>query len=122
ANRSGRLLVIKPMAIWGSEFPNFNSPNRKLPVLFEMKSTQSDVVRIKIPPRCKVDEPFRDADFTTAFGTFAQTYERNDHQVTIRRRLVLTARLIPADQYKDLKAFFDLAKSESEVGIVFVSE
>jgi transglutaminase-like putative cysteine protease len=123
ANRTGKLLVIKPMAILGSQFPNFSSPERHQPVIFEMKSTQSDVVRIRIPAGCTVDEaPHHDIDRTTSFGTFLQTCLETEDQVTMRRRIVLSSRLVPAAQYHDLKDFFDLAKSESEASIVLVNK
>jgi hypothetical protein len=122
ANRSGKLLVIKPMAIWGSQFPSFSSPERRQPVIFEMKSTESDVVRIKIPADCTVDEAPQDKDRTTSFGTFLQTCLKTDDQITVRRRIVLSSRLVPAAEYRDLKDFFDLAKSESEASIVLVKK
>jgi len=122
ANRSGKLLVIKPMAIWGSQFPSFNSPKRRQPIVFDMKSSQVDVVRIRVPAGCRVDEYPHNRDLTTSFGTFMQTCQVSEGQVTIQRRLILTSRLVPADQYQDLKNFFDLAKSESEASIVLVNE
>jgi transglutaminase-like putative cysteine protease len=122
ANRSGNLLVIKPLAIWGSQFPSFSSTERRQPVIFEMKSTQNDVVRIKIPAGCYVDEPPQDIRLTTSFGTFVQTCLSSEDHVTIQRQLVLSSRLVPAAEYRDLKKFFDLAKSESVVSIVLVNK
>jgi hypothetical protein len=123
ASRSGKLLVIKPMAIWGNQLPVFNSLERRRPVLFEMKSTQNDMVRIRIPAGCKLDEyPSRHTDLTTTFGTFVQTCDVSEGQITIRRLLVLTTRLVPATDYRDLKNFFDLARSEAEASIVLVND
>ena len=123
ANRSGKLLVIKPMAIWGSQFPSFSSPERHQPVVFDMKSSQNDIVRIRIPSGCSVDEyPRSGPGRSTGFGSFVQTCLIGEGQITIRRRLVLSARTVPAAQYRELKDFFDLAKSESEASIVFINQ
>ncbi|HEY6333515.1 MAG TPA: DUF3857 domain-containing protein [Blastocatellia bacterium] len=120
ANVSGKLVVLPPVLFWSGPVPDFPSRARQLPVVFDMRWAEEEIVNITVPDGERVDDVPSNTQVNAKFGQFSQTYKVEGSRIRVERRMVVSQRVIESSNYGELKRFFDAAHSASEASLVLV--
>lgn len=117
----GRLLVFKPAIVSRSEFLDFTGGARKHPVVLESHAF-NETVSVKLPAGFDVDELPDAVKLDAPFGTYSASYEVKDGQLRFARRFVQRAATIPADQYAQVRGFFERIRAAEQSPVVLAKK
>ena len=101
----GKLLVFKPAIVSRRSKYYLAAEKRKYPVVLESEA-YNETVKIKLPAGFNVDEMPDAAELDQPFGNYSAAFEVKDGILIFKRRLVLKAGTIPAEQYAAVRSFF----------------
>lgn len=117
----GRLLVFKPAIVSRREFLDFTGGKREHPVVLESHAF-NEIVRVKLPAGFDVDELPDAVNLDAPFGTYSASYEVKDGQLRFARRFVQRASTIPADQYAQVRGFFERIRAAEQSPVVLAKK
>ncbi|MDT7604661.1 MAG: hypothetical protein QOF61_2658 [Acidobacteriota bacterium] len=117
----GRLLVFKPAIVSRREFLNFTGGARKHPVVFEPHAF-SESVKVNLPAGFDVDELPDPVKLDAPFGTYSASYEVKDGQLRFTRSFVQRAATIPAEQYAQVRGFFERIRAAEQSPVVLAKK
>lgn len=112
-----RLLVFKPAMVSRREALSLTSAKRQHPVVLT-SNAYSETVRVKLPVGFDVDEMPDAVKLSTAFGSYATTYEVKDGHLVFTRKLVQSAATIPVEQYASVRSFFERIRAAEQSPVV----
>jgi hypothetical protein len=117
----GRLLVFKPAIVSRSEFLNFTGGKREHPVVLSSHAF-SESVKVNLPAGFDVDELPDPVKLDAPFGTYSASYEVKDGQLRFTRSFVQRATTIPADQYAQVRGFFERIRAAEQSPVVLAKK
>jgi hypothetical protein len=113
----GRLLVFKPAIVSRREFLDFTGGKREHPVVLESHAF-NETVSVKLPAGFDVDELPDAVKLDAPFGTYSASYEVKGGQLRFNRSFVQRASTIPADQYAQVRGFFERIRAAEQSPVV----
>jgi hypothetical protein len=116
-----RLLVFKPAIVSRLDALSLTGVSRTHPVVLKSRA-YTETVRVKLPTGFDVDELPDPLKLETSFGNYASTYEVKDGQLIFTRTLVQRAAVIPADQYKQVRNFFERIRAAESSPVVLAKK
>ncbi|MFL6229252.1 MAG: DUF3857 domain-containing protein [Pyrinomonadaceae bacterium] len=117
----GRLLVFKPAIVSRSEFLNFTGGKREHPVVLEPHAF-SESVKVNLPAGFDVDELPDPVKLDAPFGTYTASYEVKDGQLRFTRSFTQRAATIPAEQYTQVRLFFERIRAAEQSPVVLAKK
>jgi Domain of Unknown Function with PDB structure (DUF3857)/Transglutaminase-like superfamily len=100
------LIIVKPGALaLGAEYL-FAAGERKLPVNLEAEVYQ-DSVRIKLPAGFKIDEMPDAVHLQSRYGKYQASWKAEGTDLVFEQSTEIPDSVVPAAEYKELRAFFD---------------
>ncbi|HVG30707.1 MAG TPA: DUF3857 domain-containing protein [Pyrinomonadaceae bacterium] len=117
----GRLLVFKPAIVSRREFLDFTGGARKHPVVLESQAF-NETVSVKLPAGFDVDELPDAVKLDAPFGNYSASYEVKDGQLRFNRSFVQRASTIPADQYAQVRGFFERIRAAEQSPVVLAKK
>jgi hypothetical protein len=121
---AGKHLMLMQHLFQTDEKPRFPATQRINSVLFRYPWQEADEVHIKLPPDMQVESlaPDDSAKLPYALYKVHQKQEAPD-RIFSRRDFIMGAMVVPVDQYKELKGFFDkVASDDGQPALVKVSQ
>jgi len=112
-----RLLVFKPVVVSRRESLLLTEAKRKYPIVLRSTS-YSETVSMQLPQGFVVDEMPDPVNLNASFGSYATTYEAKDGLLIFTRKLVLSAAIIPVDQYNSVRSFFEKIRAAEQAPVV----
>lgn len=116
-----RLLVFTPAIVSRRDSLFLTSPTRKHPVVLE-SSLLGETVRIKLPAGFDVDEMPDAIALDTAFGTYKTTYEVKNGELFFSRRMSIKGGSIPAEQYENVRKFYERIRAAEQSPVVLAKK
>jgi hypothetical protein len=117
----GRLLVFKPAIVSRRESLDFTGGARKHPVVLESHAF-NETVSVKLPAGFDVDELPDAVKLDAPFGTYSASYEVKDGQLRFNRHFVQRAATIPAEQYAQVRGFFERIRAAEQSPVVLAKK
>jgi hypothetical protein len=117
----GRLLVFKPAIVSRRESLEFTGGTRKHPVVLEPHAF-SETVKVKLPAGFDVDELPDPVNLDAPFGTYSASYEVKDGQLNFTRSFVQRATTVPAEQYAQVRGFFERIRAAEQSPVVLAKK
>jgi hypothetical protein len=96
----------------------FPSEQRANPVLFDYRFKNEDQIRIVIPPQFEIERLPGAVRLDEPFGLFESTCSIEQDTIIHNRLFVRRQLLVPAEQYPQLKEFYDRAAQEDDARII----
>jgi Domain of Unknown Function with PDB structure (DUF3857)/Transglutaminase-like superfamily len=121
---AGKHLMLMQHLFQTDEKPRFPAAQRANAVLFRFPWQEADEVHIKLPPDMKLDSLAPDDSVSLPYALYKvrQKQEAPD-RIFSRRDFVMGTTLIPVDQYKEVKTFFDkVASDDGQPALVRLSQ
>lgn len=110
----GRLLVFKPALLAHDGWPNLNDTSRKTPIVLEARSF-TDSIEVQVPEGFIVDELPPSVRAETSFASWEASVSVTEEKLIFTRKLQLETSIIPAEEYRQVRDFFNrVAESEQE--------
>jgi Domain of Unknown Function with PDB structure (DUF3857)/Transglutaminase-like superfamily len=116
-----RLLVFKPAIVSRRESLFLTEAVRKHPVVLE-STAYTETVHVKLPDGFDVDEMPDPLKLDTAFGNYNASYDVKDGQLVFKRKLILRASTIPAEQYQSVRTFFERIRAVEQSPVVLAKK
>ena len=104
---TGDLIYLNPLVFVPNTKNPFTAPTRHMPVEFPYKQTEVQNVVITLPEGYEMEEQPRPIVLRFDGITARIIYAVNGNQLTAQYRMVLDKTFFTAEQYPDLKAFYD---------------
>jgi hypothetical protein len=117
----GRLLVFKPAIVSRREFLALTGGKRQHPVVLESHAF-SETVKVKLPAGFDVDELPDAVKLDASFGTYSAAYEVKDGQLNFTRTFTQRAATVPADQYAQVRSFFERIRAAEQSPVVLAKK
>jgi len=112
-----RLMVFKPTTVSRLESLFLTDAVRQHPVVLASYAFD-ETVRINLPSGFAVDEMPDPVKLNTAFGSYATTYEVKEGQLVFTRKLVQNSTIVPVEQYKSVRGFFEKIRAAEQAPVV----
>lgn len=116
---SGKLRVLRLNEVVATPGGSLREQQRTSPVVFRKRERRDLVVTFSAPEGSRwaaIPEP---VSLESPFGTFSLDYEETQEgQLEVRSSFVRSERIIPVEQYSELKSFLDGVRAASARGIV----
>jgi hypothetical protein len=114
-----RLFVFRPSVVERWNGIRIGNDKRVNPMVLEAQCYHQQV-HVKFPAIFKVDELPDPATLKTPFGKYSSTYELNGNELLFTQELDVDAATIPADQYEQVKSFFERVAGAEQAPVVLV--
>lgn len=117
----GGILVVNPSFLtpFSSRFPAAES--RAEPILLRAGLHRKHIV-LKLPAGFKVDEMPVSLNSAKAWGSFSVTYQQKPGEILVEETIKIKEATLPAEQYKEIKSFFDQLNGADEQEAVLLKE
>jgi hypothetical protein len=116
-----RLMVFKPATVSRLESLFLTDATRQYPVVLGSYAFD-ETVRVNLPAGFVVDELPDAVKLNTSFGSYVTTYEVKEGQLTFTRKLVQNTAIIPVDQYKSVRSFYEKIRAAEQAPVVLVKK
>jgi hypothetical protein len=117
----GRLLVFKPAIVSRRESLEFTGGERKHAVVLEPHAF-TESVNVHLPAGFDVDELPDPVKLDAPFGNYSASYEVKDGQLRFTRSFTQRAATIPADQYAQVRGFFERIRAAEQSPVVLAKK
>lgn len=120
----GNRLLLKPYTLFGQHENPFKSENRKYPIMFDYAEQVMEAMRIDLPENWSVEALPADTAFSNQAGSCQVIFRNiNDGKsLSIQCIYKLNAPSWKAEQYIDLRDFFQAQQSFQEITVVLKNE
>jgi len=117
----GRLLVFRPALVPRRDALLLTSSSRKYPIVLRSESL-AESVRLGLPTAFVVDELPEPLKVETEFGSYSANYELQDGALLFNRALTLHARILPPENYAEVRKFFGQVGASEVAPVVLVKK
>lgn len=114
-----RMLVFRPSVVSRLDSFEIQSEPRRLPVVLRPQCYHKRV-RVKLPSGFQVDEIPDSANFNTSFGKFTSTYKVDGGELLFSEDLDVTPSTLPAENYAEVKSFFQHVAGAEEAPVLLL--
>jgi hypothetical protein len=114
-----RLMVFKPVIVSRRTGFSFTETSRKYPVVIHSQQA-TDIVRVKLPDGFKVDELPDAVKIQASFGDYSSAFEVNNGLLIFTRNISMRPTVIPADQYSEVRSFFQRVSAAEQAPVVLI--
>lgn len=116
-----RLLVFKPALVSRREILFLTEAKRAHPIVLHSRAF-SEIAHVKLPAGFEVDELPDAVKLETAFGLYKTSYEVKNGALIFTRSLAQRAMTIPADQYDEVRKFYERIRAAEQAPVVLVKK
>jgi hypothetical protein len=117
----GRLLVFKPAIVSRREFLDFTGAKRQHPVVFEPHAF-TETINVNLPAGFDVDELPDPVKLDAPFGNYSASYEVRDGRLHFTRTFTQRAAVVPAEQYAQVRGFFERIRAAEQSPVVLAKK
>ena len=119
--KGGRLMVVKPFILGRRYSILFINPTRSNPIALNAESFRNKV-HITLPPGFKLDELPEPLQLDASFGHYSAKCELSGAELLCSRELEFRFASVPAEQYAEVRVFFEKILNEEQSLAVLVHE
>lgn len=110
---AGKRLMISEHLFQVNEKPRFPAAQRTSPVYFRVPWQEADEVHMELPPGMEVESLPPDDSIKLAYALYQVRHKQEaPNKIFSRRDFIMGQGVFPADEYKEIKAFFDKVESD----------
>lgn len=112
---AGKRLMLQQHLFQVNETPRFPSTNRKMGIYFHVPWQEADEVYITIPPGMEIESLAPDDTIRLDYALYKVEQKRQGQDTLYSRRdFIMGQGLFTANEYKEVKGFFDKVKADDD--------
>lgn len=118
---AGNMIYLNPFVGFGFDLNPFKKPERKLPVNFTFPQEIRYINKITVPHGYQIEEYPENLNIMLKQGNcqFLLSTTFINNEVVVTARLTINRIIFPAEEYSDMKSFFDAIIKKQEEKIIF---
>ena len=116
-----RLLVFRPAVVGRLGNHYLQAEPRTTPVVLSGECYHQQI-EVSLPPAFQIDEMPEGANLKAGFGSYSSNYSLKGNKLTFTEQLDVTSSTIPADQYGEVKRFFEQVAGAGQAPLVFAKQ
>jgi hypothetical protein len=114
-----RLLIVRPGTLARAREYGFTSRQRTSPVELAT-ALYRDSVKLKVPAGFQLDELPPPTNVESPYGTLQALWKVENAEILFEQTLEIRNAVVPADEYADVRAFFDKVRAALTAPVILV--